>query len=293
MARKKKAQPLSLEDSRRVQGSAADLENIKKAKAQKDAESKLKTAEDVLPTAPKPTAPAPAPKKVVGRPFPKAPVTPGPTGTPDFVGTTTDPKMLPSQPQKKRSRTRSGKKIDRKTGRVVTPKAGRLVGKGDGTVTKVTQADVTEARTTALPDAPVVRPDAAPKTRIIRDATARPTGTAVSVGLLRGLVKQAHTHLDRMGATHGQPEYMVHQTNFHEVHATISAGDHQLGSILGIHHHLVHTQGDPQTIAAAKSAAHDRLAGAGEIAQIRSDSDAANSEQRKARIQAYKVDRGE
>jgi hypothetical protein len=32
MARKKKAQPLSLEDSRRVQGSAADLENIKKAK---------------------------------------------------------------------------------------------------------------------------------------------------------------------------------------------------------------------------------------------------------------------
>jgi hypothetical protein len=96
-----------------------------------------------------------------------------------------------------------------------------------------------------------------------------------------------------MGATHGQPEYMVHQTSFHEVHATVAAGDHQLGSILGIHHHLVHTQGDPQTIAAAKSAAHDRLAGAGEIAQIRSDSDAANSEQRKARIQAYKVDRGE
>ena len=86
---------------------------------------------------------------------------------------------------------------------------------------------------------------------------------------------------------------MVHQTNFHEVHATIAAGDHQLGSILGIHHHLVHTQGDPQTIASAKSAAHDRLAGAAKMAEFRSDADARNSEQRKARIQAYKVDRGE
>jgi hypothetical protein len=235
------------------------------------------------------TAPA-APKKVRGRPFPKKP---GPTGTPAFVGTTTDPKMLPSQPQKKRSRTRSGKKIDRKTGKVVVPKVGRLVGTGEGTVKKVTQEDVREAQTTVLPAAPVVRPEAAPKTRIVRDATARPTGAGVQVGLLKGLVKQAHTHLDRMGATHGQPEYMVHQTNFHEVHATIAAGDHQLGSILGAHHHLVHTQGDPQQIALAKSAAHDRLAGAGEIAQIRSDADAANSEKRKARIQAYKVGRGE
>ena len=242
-------------------------------------------------------APAPAapvePKKVRGRPFPKAPVAPGPLDKPNFVGNTTDPKMLPSQPQKKRSRTRSGKKIDRKTGKVVTPKAGRLVGTGEGTVRKVTQADVKEAQTTVLPDVPVVRPEAAPKTRIIRDATAKRTGAGVQVGLLKGLVKQAHTHLDRMDATRGTPEYMVHQTSFHEVHATIAAGDHQLGSILGIHHHLVHTQGDPQTIAAAKSAAHERLAGAGEIAQIRSDADAANSEKRKARIQAYKVGRGE
>jgi hypothetical protein len=242
-------------------------------------------------------APAPAapvePKKVRGRPFPKAPVAPGPTGTPNFVGQTQDPKMLPSKPQKKRSRTRSGKKIDRKTGKVVTPKVGRLVGTGEGTVKKVTQTDVQEAVTTQLPDAPVVTQPAAPKTRIVRDATARPTGAGVRVDLLRGLVKQAHTHLDRMAATHGQPEYMVHQTTFHEVHATIAAGDHQLGSILGAHHHLVHTQGDPQKIALAKSAAHDRLAGAGEIAQIRSDADAKNSEQRKARIQAYKVGNGE
>jgi len=242
--------------------------------------------------APAPVAPV-EPKKVRGRPFPKAPVAPGPLDKPNFVGNTTDPKMLPSQPQKKRSRTRSGKKIDRKTGKVVTPKAGRLVGTGEGTVRKVTQADVTEARTTALPDAPVVRPVAAPKTRLIQNATGKMTGAAVQVGLLRGLVKQAHTHLDRMGATHGQPEYMVHQTNFHEVHATIAAGDHQLGSILGIHHHLVHTQGDPQTIASAKSAAHDRLAGAAKMSEFRSDADARNSEQRKARIQAYKVDRGE
>jgi hypothetical protein len=292
MARKKKdsVQRVGMTPERSAEIDKETEAALASARASEEKRREAKTSAE----RPKPEPAAPVePKKVRGRPFPKAPVAPGPTGTPNFVGTTTDPKMLPSKPQKKRSRTRSGKKIDRKTGKVVVPKAGRLVGKGDGTVTKVTQADVTEARTTALPDAPVVRPDAAPKTRIIRDATARPTGTAVSVGLLRGLVKQAHTHLDRMGATHGQPEYMVHQTNFHEVHATIAAGDHQLGSILGIHHHLVHTQGDPQTIASAKSAAHDRLAGAGEIAQIRSDSDAANSEQRKARIQAYKVDRGE
>lgn len=243
---------------------------------------------------PKPEPAAPAePKKVRGRPFPKAPVAPGPTGTPNFVGTTTDPKMLPSRPQKKRSRTRTDKKLDRKTGKLVVPKVGRLVKTGEGTVRQVTQDDVNAIVREKLEDAPVVRPAAAPKTRIIRDATAKATGAAVQVGLLKGLVKQAHTHLDRMGATHGQPEYMVHQTNFHEVHATISAGDHQLGTILGIHHHLVHNQGDPQQIAAAKSAAHDRLAGAGEIAQIRSDADAANSEKRKARIQAYKVGRGE
>jgi hypothetical protein len=75
---------------------------------------------------PEPAAPA-APKKVRGRPFPKAPVAPGPTGTPNFVGTTTDPKMLPSRPQKKRSRTRTDKKLDRKTGKLVVPKVGRLV----------------------------------------------------------------------------------------------------------------------------------------------------------------------
>ena len=291
MARKKKAavpNPMSAERKAEIDKETESA--LASARASEEKRVAAKTSAER--PAPAPVAPV-EPKKVRGRPFPKAPVAPGPLDKPNFVGTTTDPKMMPSQPQKKRSRTRTGKKIDRKTGKVVTPKAGRLVGKGDGTVTKVTQADVTAAQTTALPDAPVVRPEAAPKTRIVRNATARPTGTSVSVGLLRGLVKQAHTHLDRMGATHGQPEYMVHQTSFHEVHATVAAGDHQLGSILGIHHHLVHTQGDPQTIAAAKSAAHDRLAGAGEIAQIRSDSDAANSEQRKARIQAYKVDRGE
>jgi hypothetical protein len=289
MARKKKdsVQRVGMTPERKAEIAKETEAALASARASEEKRIEAKTSAER--PKPEPAAPA-APKKVRGRPFPKKP---GPTGTPSFVGTTTDPKMLPSQPQKKRSRTRSGKKIDKKTGKVVVPKVGRLVGTGEGTVKKVTQADVTEAQTTALPAAPVVRPEAAPKTRIVQNATGKATGAAVSVGLLKGLVKQAHTHLDRMSATHGQPEYMVHQTNFHEVHATIAAGDHQLGSILGIHHHLVHTQGDPQTIASAKSAAHDRLAGAGQIAQIRSDADAANSEQRKARIQAYKVDRGE
>jgi hypothetical protein len=292
MARKKKdsVQRVGMTPERSAE---IDKETEAALKSARESEEKRRERNAVS-ERPKPEPAAPAePKKVRGRPFPKAPVAPGPLGTPNFVGNTTDPKMLPSQPQKKRSRTRSGKKIDRKTGKVVTPKAGRLVGTGEGTVRKVTQADVKEAQTTALPDAPVVRPEAAPRTRTVRNATGKATGAGVQVGLLKGLVKQAHTHLDRMDATRGTPEYMVHQTSFHEVHATVAAGDHQLGSILGIHHHLVHTQGDPQTIAAAKSAAHDRLAGAGEIAQIRSDADAANSEKRKARIQAYKVGRGE
>jgi hypothetical protein len=289
MARKKKdsVQRVGMTPERSAEIDRETEAALASARASEEKRREAKTAAEK----PKPEPAAPAePKKVRGRPFPKKP---GPTGTPNFVGTTTDPKMLPSQPQKKRSRTRSGKKIDRKTGKVVVPKVGRLVGTGEGTVKKVTQEDVKAAVTTPLADAPVVRPETAPKTRIIRDATAKRTGAAVQVGLLKGLVQQAHTHLDRMGATHGQPEYMVHQTNFHEVHATISAGDHQLGTILGIHHHLVHNQGDPQQIALAKGAAHERLAGAGEIAQIRSDADAANSEQRKARIQAYKVGRGE
>lgn len=292
MARKKKdsVQRVGMTPERAAEIDKETEAALASARASEEKRIAAKTAAER--PAPAPAAPV-EPKKVRGKPFPKAPVAPGPLDKPNFVGNTADPKMLPSQPQKKRSRTRSGKKIDRKTGKVVTPKAGRLVGTGEGTVRKVTQEDVKAARTTALPDAPVVRPEAAPKTRIVRDAAAKRTGAGVQVGLLRGLVKQAHTHLDRMDATRGNPEYMVHQTNFHEVHATIAAGDHQLGSILGIHHHLVHTQGDPQTIAAAKSAAHERLAGAGEIAQIRSDADAANSEKRKARIQAYKVGRGE
>jgi hypothetical protein len=292
MARKKKdsVQRVGMTPERSAEIDRETEAALASARAAEEKRREAKTSAE----RPKPEPAAPAePKKVRGRPFPKAPVAPGPTGTPNFVGTTTDPKMLPSQPQKKRSRTRTGKKLDRKTGKLVVPKVGRLVGTGEGTVRKVTQDDVNAIVREPLKDAPVVRPEAAPKTRIIRDATAKRTGAAVQVGLLKGLVQQAHTHLDRMGATHGQPEYMVHQTNFHEVHATISAGDHQLGTILGVHHHLVHNQGDPQQIAAAKSAAHERLAGAGEIAQIRSDADAANSEKRKARIQAYKVGRGE
>jgi hypothetical protein len=220
---------------------------------------------------------------------PAAP-TPGPTeGVPTFVGKTKDKNYVGSKPTKKRKVTRSGKKVTAE-GTVAVP----TVKRENGTLRGTTPEERLAARTTVLPDAPVVR-DTPSKAGNIGRVTTRATGVANagSVPALRDLVKTARGHLQSMQDTHGTPDFHAHHTSFNEVHATIMAGDHQLGTMLGIARHAVvnPTPESANHLTLAHTMIDERLRGAETVESGRASDNARNSANRKARIEAYKLER--
>jgi hypothetical protein len=218
---------------------------------------------------------------------------PGPTsGFPTFVGKTKDKNFVASRPTKKRKTTRSGKKLTAE-GTVAVPTVTRdETGKLRGTSKEERAAAVT----TELPDAPVVREETPVSGNIGRVST-RATGVskAGSVPALKALVATARGHLQNMQDTHGTPDFHGHHSAFNEVHATIMAGDHQLGTMLGIARHAVvnPTPESANHLTLAHTMIDERLRGAETVESGRASDNARNSANRKARIEAYKVDRNE
>lgn len=159
-------------------------------------------------------------------------------------------------------RTRSGKKLDKNTGKIPVP---TLKKNEEGKVVATTPEERKEAVTTVLPTAgPEVseKKDVLPGGGASVDSQPFNTSGGNNHELARGLSQQAFSHLDRMHATHGTEEFHSHHAIFNEVHASLSAVDHSLGVILGVARHSVvnKTSETPKHLAYAKQAASERIA---------------------------------
>ena len=316
MARKKKAdkpKPLSIEESRRLKGAAAMLEDAQAAKEKKAAEEKLKSGADVKakpatgservsgeedqgPTAaPKPTVKGPLVS--TGRKMRQKGLRPAKNrelqkGVMAVTLATEAPK--PRKP-KKRTTTKTGKKIDPKTGQVAVPKKGQAA-KVDGKVVRVDDTNITEAqrqaRTTVLPTA---GPEAPRTTFELPGApnTVAEQGYSQSSPehheRVKSLTGKAFLHLGRMQSTHGTDEFHSHHAAFNETHAHVSQLDDSLGQILKTAHTAVTNPSHPDSpkqFAWAKQAAGERLGLGKKTMDARKERSQAGRAKRMERIRA-------
>ena len=158
----------------------------------------------------------------------------------------------PKRNRKPRSTTKTGKKLDPKTGRIVAPRPGQ-VRKLNGKVVRVDSSNIEEvtqaSRTTVLPTAgrDVVE-GASPLTprpkgnaSIIRNAprpAAGPAGNAKEIG---EMISQARQHLANMTLSRARPdEYNAHHDSFNLVHAQLQKLAPAAHTILGIMRHVTH-----------------------------------------------------
>lgn len=316
MARKKKAdkpKPLSIEESRRLKGAAAMLEDAQKAKEKKAAEEKLKSGADVNakpatgservsgeedqgPTAaPKPKVKGPLVS--TGRKMRQKGLRPAKNrelqkGVMAVTLATEAPKPRKS---KKRATTKTGKKIDPKTGQVAVPKKGQAA-KVDGKVVRVDDTNITEAqrqaRTTVLPTA---GPEAPRTTYELPGApnTVAEQGYSQSSPehheRVKALTGKAFLHLGRMQATHGTDEFHSHHAAFNETHAHVSQLDDSIGQILKTAHTAVTNPSHPDSpkqFAWAKQAAGERLGLGKKTMDARKERSQAGRAKRMERIRA-------
>jgi hypothetical protein len=164
------------------------------------------------------------------------------------VTSVTEVEKAPRTP-KKRAVTKSGKKIDPKTGQIRAPRKGQIA-KVDGKLVRVDDTNVAEAtkasRTTVLPVAdrdvvegavtPTMRPVSRPG--VVKSTPRGPSGPAVSHKEISDLVTQARGHLTQMTLTRNTPTYHEHHENFNLVHAQLESKAPAAHQILGIMRHL-------------------------------------------------------
>jgi hypothetical protein len=321
MARKKKVdkpKPLSIEESRRLKGSAASEEERLKAKEKKAAEDAqvkgttetvvAKKVEGVIPTredqgpsaAPKPQSSTARAKRTMVAPQRKmrekglrpAKNREMKKGVMAVTLATETPKP---RKVKKRTTTRTGKKIDPKTGQVAVPKKGQAA-KVDGKVVRVDSANIEEAqrqaRTTVLPTAgpetpkPIYELPGAPNTVAEQGYS---QSSPEHHERLKSLTGKAFLHLGRMQSTHGTDEYHSHHADFNETHAHVAQLDHSMGEILKTAHNAVSNPGHPDSpkqFAYAKQAAGERLGLGKKTMDARTERSQAGRAKRMERIRA-------
>ena len=178
-------------------------------------------------------------------------------------------KPKPRKP-KKRTTTRTGKKIDPKTGQIDVSKIkpGRAA-KVDGKVVRVDKTNVEDVKKAAVTTVlPTAGPEAPKPTYELPGApnTVAEQGYSQSSPehheRLKSLTGKAFLHLGRMQSTHGTDEYHAHSADFHETHAHVSQLDHSMGEILKVAHTAVANPSHPDSgkqFAYAKQAAGERL----------------------------------
>jgi hypothetical protein len=316
MARKKKAdkpKPLSIEDSRRLKGSAASEEERLKAKEKKAAEDAqvkgttetvaAKKVEGTIPTG-EDQGPSAAPKITLkgplvstGRKMRQKGLRPAKNrelqkGVMAVTLATEGPK---TRKLRKRTTTKTGKKIDPKTGQVAVPKKGQAA-KVDGKVVRVDATNIEEAqrqaRTTVLPTA---GPEAPRTTYELPGApqTVAEQGYSHSSPehheRVKALTGKAFLHLGRMQSTHGTDEFHSHHAAFNETHAHVSQLDDSLGQILKTAHTAVTNPSHPDSpkqFAWAKQAAGERLGLGKKTMDARKERSQAGRAKRMERIRA-------
>jgi hypothetical protein len=316
MARKKKAdkpKPLSIEDSRRLKGSAASEEERLKSKEKKAAEDAqvkgttetvvAKKVEGTIPTG-EDQGPSAAPKITLkgplvstGRKMRQKGLRPAKNrelqkGVMAVTLATEGPK---TRKPRKRTTTKTGKKIDPKTGQVAVPKKGQAA-KVDGKVVRVDATNIEEAqrqaRTTVLPTA---GPEAPRTTFELPGApnTVAEQGYSQSSPehheRVKSLTGKAFLHLGRMQSTHGTDEFHSHHAAFNETHAHVSQLDDSLGQILKTAHTAVTNPSHPDSpkqFAWAKQAAGERLGLGKKTMDARTERSQAGRAKRMERIRA-------
>jgi hypothetical protein len=196
---------------------------------------------------------------------------------------------------KKRTTTKTGKKIDPKTGQVAVPKKGQAA-KVDGKVVRVDETNITEAqrqaRTTVLPTAgpeaprPTYELPGAPQTVAEQGYSQSSPEHHERVKALTG---KAFLHLGRMQSTHGTDEFHSHHAAFNETHAHVSQLDDSLGQILKTAHTAVTNPSHPDSpkqFAWAKQAAGERLGLGKKTMDARKERSQAGRAKRMERIRA-------
>jgi len=318
MARKKKVdkpKPLSIEDSRRLKGSAALEEERLKSKEKKAAEDaqvlgttetvvakkveeKISTGEDQGPSA-APKITLKGPLVSTGRKMRQTGLRPAKNrelrkGVMAVTLKNEEPKARTSR---KRRKTRSGRPLDPKTGKVIVPniKKGQAA-KVDGKVVRVDESNIEAAKRSAVTTVlPTAGPEEQKKTYELPGApqTVAEQGYSQSGPehheRLKQLTGKAFLHLGRMQSTHGTDEYHSHHADFNETHAHVAQLDHSLGEILKTAHTAASNPkhpDSPKQFAWAKQAAGERLGLGKKTMNARTERSQAGRAKRMERIRA-------
>ena len=323
MARKKKSdkpKPLSIEESRRLKGSAASEEERLKAKEKKAAEDAqvkgttesvvAKKVEGVIPVgedqgpsaAPKPQSSSARAKRTMIapqrkmrekglRPAKNRELAKGVMAV--TVATEAPKKRTP----KKRTKTRTGKPLNPTTGQIDTSKIkkGRIA-KVDDKLVRVDDSNIEEVKKAAITTVlPTVGPEAPKTTYELPGAprTVAEQGYSQSSpehhARIKALTGKAFLHLGRMQATHGTDEYHAHHADFNETHAQVSQLDHSMGEILKTAHTAASNPSHPDSpkqFAWAKQAAGERLGLGKKTMDARAERSKAGRAKRMERIRA-------
>lgn len=164
----------------------------------------------------------------------------------------------------RRKATRSGKKIDRATGRIAVP----LVKRGEGgRAVGITPEEKAAAVRTELPKAgpdimqPAVQAQTMlPKGVLQRGGQRKLRGFPVPHARVKAAVDAAVHHLGNMKSTRGTPEFDQHEKTFDAIHSNIQSMDkHGLGITVGQLKHQTLNNGSPHVLNQLHTMIQDRL----------------------------------
>ena len=158
----------------------------------------------------------------------------------------------PKRQRKPRSTTKTGKKLDPKTGRIVAPRPGQ-VRKLNGQVVRVDSSNIEEvtqaSRTTVLPTAgrdvvegaSPLTPKPIQRVGVVRGTPRPAAGPAGNASQIGEMISQARQHLANMTLSRARPdEYNAHHDSFNLVHAQLQKVAPAAHTILGIMRHVTH-----------------------------------------------------
>jgi hypothetical protein len=155
----------------------------------------------------------------------------------------------PKRQRKPRTTTKTGKKIDPKTGKIRAPRKGQIA-KVDGNLVRVDATNIdaatTAGRTTVLQPAgrdvvegaTPLTPRPLQRTTTVRGGLRGPKGAGVGHKEVSEMVSQARGHLTQMTLTRNTPAFHEHHESFNLVHAQLERHAPAAHQILGIMRHL-------------------------------------------------------
>lgn len=155
----------------------------------------------------------------------------------------------PKRNRKPRSTTKTGKKLDPKTGRIVAPRPGQ-VRKLNGQVVRVDSSNIEEvtqaSRTTVLPTAgrdvvegaSPLTPKPIQRVGVVRGTPQPAAGPAGGIKSITDLIGEARGHLARMTLSRNTPTFHEHHENFNLAHAQLASQAPAAHTILGIMKHV-------------------------------------------------------